>query len=230
MEMAPSEIQQRLEDVLSRYQSAANTLEDLESLHVRQIGKGLTWVNDLNQEQKMPADGWLQWRRTTGTLSRLDKQFFESIWKLFEHCKGLIIRGKLEKRNRLDSSLILSDMTPGEKAFALRIEHLLNKITAPEYRQLTLEAMTVAARFSEQNPSLYIDDHLVFDVINGHAVRLAFLDAHPSLSDSYHDHKADAWTYFYDLPPRVSTQFLIEALKFLFVFEPSQLEEASFSA
>jgi phosphorylase kinase alpha/beta subunit len=38
-----------------------------------------------------------------------------------KHCKGLIIGDKLERRNRLDSQLILSEMTPGEKNFALRV-------------------------------------------------------------------------------------------------------------
>ncbi len=227
MDMAPSSIQARLEKVLTQYQSARNVVRDMESLKVKQIGRGLSWVNDLNQPVDTPEEGWLSWRKSTGTLSRLDRNLIKGIWHLFEHCKGLIIGGKLEKRNRLDSNLILSDMTPGEKAFAFRIEHLLNKIPAPEYRQLTLEAMTVAARFSEQNPSLYVDDYLVFDVINGHAVRLAFLDAHPEWEDSYQDRKADAWTEFYSLPPRRTTHFIMESFKYLLNYQPQQLEEST---
>ena len=46
---------------------------------------------------------------------------------------------QVERRNRLDSAL-LAEKTPDEQNFAVLVEHLLSKIEAPEYRQLSIEA------------------------------------------------------------------------------------------
>lgn len=222
MDTPPSQVQSLLERVLTKYQQSGLKVMDLESLRVREPGDEISWVNDLRQRKRPPKEGWLSWRKSTGTLSRLQANFFTDIWELLKHCKGIIIGDKLDKRNRLDSNLILSDMTPGEKAFHLRIEHLLNKISAPEYRQITLEAMRAATRFSIQNSDLILDDYLVFDVINGHAVRLAFLDRFPKYEDTYHDHKADAWTLFYNLSPDQTTNYFVAAFKYLLEYAPEE--------
>jgi phosphorylase kinase alpha/beta subunit len=100
------------------------------------------------------------------------KNFYPDIWQLLQHCKGLVIGDKLERRNRLESELILSEMTPGEKNFAMRIDHLLNKIQAPQYRQLTIEALMAMVALVKRNPDLKIEDYIVLDVVTGHAVRL----------------------------------------------------------
>ena len=90
------------------------------------------------------------------------------------NCKGLIIGDKLERRNRLDSILV-SEMTAIEKNFALRVEHLLNKIEAPEYRQANVEALMELAAIAKNNPDLQIREYIVLDVLIGHAVRLNWL-------------------------------------------------------
>ena len=87
----------------------------------------------------------------------------------------------------MDSSVVLSDMTPGEKSFALWLEHLLNKIAAAEYRQLNIESLRVLASFFRQNPTLQIDDACVLDAMIGHAVRLAYLDQHADREAGYND-------------------------------------------
>ena len=66
------------------------------------------------------AIDWRYQRRKDGTIARVERDFYPSVWRLLEHCKGVTIGDKLEKRNRLDSEVILSEMTPGEKNFALR--------------------------------------------------------------------------------------------------------------
>jgi phosphorylase kinase alpha/beta subunit len=106
-------------------------------------------------------------------------------------------------------------MTPGETAFALWIEHLLNKIPAPEYRQVNLEALTVLADLAMQNPTLHVDDTIVLDVLIGHAVRLAYLHRHPDHEAIYSEHKADAWNAFYALPPLSTTDYLAQAFRYL---------------
>ncbi len=221
MHMAPSELEQRVKTVLEQYGDIGQVLKKLESIHVKDEGEGLNWVNNLGLESlDTPDEGWMTWRQSTGTLSRLGKQFYKLVWELLQHTDAIIIGDKLDPRNRLESKVILSDMTSGEKAFELRIEHLLNKIPAPEYRQLTMEAMIVLSHFTEQNPDLYIDDHVSFDVVNGHAVRIAFLDYHPELEADYQDHKAEAWTFFYGLPPAETSTYTAKALQYLMAEEP----------
>src|SRR5690606_8991717 len=107
----------------------------------------------------------------------------------------------MERRNRLDSAVVLSDMTPGERAFALRIEYLLNKVHAPEYRQLNIEALEALASFFKQNPSLVLDDALSLDALLGHAVMRSHLAKHPEHEGCYADHKARAWDEFYASAP-----------------------------
>lgn len=221
MHMAPSELELRVKTVLEQYSDIGQVLKKLESIHVVDDGEGLKWVNNLGLETlETPDEGWMTWRQSTGTLSRLGKQFYKLVWELLEHTDAIIIGDKLDPRNRLESKVVLSDMTSGEKAFELRIEHLLNKIIAPEYRQLTMEALIVLSHFTEQNPDLYIDDHVSFDVINGHAVRIAFLDYHPELEANYQDHKAEAWTFFYGLPPAETSTYTARALQYLMAEEP----------
>ncbi|NJL20185.1 MAG: glycosyl hydrolase family 15, partial [Leptolyngbyaceae cyanobacterium SM1_3_5] len=130
-------------------------------------------------------------------------------------CKGLVIGDKLERRNRLDSELILAEMTPGEKNFALRIEHLLNKIEAPEYRQVNIETLMELAAIAQRNPALQIDDSIVLDVLIGHAVRLCWLDRHPDHVHTYDEHKATAWHNFYETSPALCARFIAEALRYL---------------
>jgi phosphorylase kinase alpha/beta subunit len=144
---------------------------------------------------------------------------------LLEHCKGLTVGDKLEKRNRLDSIILLSEMTPGEKNFALRIEHLLNKIPAPEYRQLNREALIALAALSELNPSLNIEEYIVLDVLIGHAVRLAWLDGEsPKATQldftafepaNYDRYKSHAWDSFYESSPHICANYIAKSLQFL---------------
>jgi phosphorylase kinase alpha/beta subunit len=180
MELSPFEIQTRLHQVLTDYQELGNTIFQQESLHLNQSQQQIEWiVNETNASQNNPAVTAINWRyqrQKEGAINRVDRNFYPSVWRLLEHCKGLTIGDKLEKRNRLDSDLILAEMTPGEKNFALRIEHLLNKIVAPEYRQLNIEALIVLADLSERNLDLKIEEYIVLDVLIGHAVRLAWLD------------------------------------------------------
>ena len=103
----------------------------------------------------------------------------------------------------------------GETNFALMIEHLLNKIPAPEYRQLNVDALSELAQVVEANPDLQFDDHVVLDVIIGHAVRLAWWDAHPERVASYDEDKAKAWQAFYKMPSQQSGPYVVMALRFL---------------
>ena len=214
---APSDLQELLKQVLEKYNSAGAHLQQLESLQSVQRGdQPLAYQNQLGiYKLDTPTEGWLVWRRSQGVFHKANDSFYAYAWSIFTQSRGIIIGDKLDRRNRLESRVILADLTPGEKTFELRIEYLLNKISAPEYRQLTIEAIMVTSSFGQQNPDLYIDDFIVFDIINGHAVRLAFSVAFPELAKSYQDHKADAWTHFYRLPPVETNAYIVQAILFL---------------
>ena len=108
-----------------------------------------------------------------------------------------MIGDKLERRNRLNSSLIL-EKTPGERNFAAQVDHLLSRIKAPEYRQLCSECLLSLMAFVEANPEVRFEDDLALDVVIGHAVRVGWQQSHPSLRpENYPQHKAQAWGQFY---------------------------------
>jgi phosphorylase kinase alpha/beta subunit len=132
-----------------------------------------------------------------------------------KHCKGLVIGDKLERRNRLDSDLMLSEMTPGENNFALHVEHLLNKIQAPQYRQLNIETLEELAAIAERNPNLRVEEYIVLDVLIGHAVRLAWLERFPEKGSRYDQDKAAAWRAFYETSPYVCASYVVKAFRFL---------------
>jgi phosphorylase kinase alpha/beta subunit len=226
MTLSPFEIKSRLRHVLIDYQKVDRLVFQQESLHLSQDRNSIQWVLlDSAAPQAVPTGGWLRQRRRDGAVNRVAANFYPSVWWLLEHCPGIIIGDKLEKRNRLESRLILAEMTPGEKNFALQVEHLLNKISAPEYRQLNIEALMALAAFSEKNPDLQVEEYIVLDVIIGHAVRLAWLDPNlpkplvmgqPDLRPEFYAvHKAQAWSNFYETSPPVCAGYLIRTLQFL---------------
>jgi phosphorylase kinase alpha/beta subunit len=220
MELSPFEIKMRLRQVLTGYTGMSKLLRQQESLHVKQKESDINWVvlPTITEEIEVPTGGWRRFRQAEGALNRVPKNFFQQVWLLMKHCKGLVIGDKLERRNRLDSELMLSEMTAGEKNFALRVEHLLNKIEAPEYRQVNIEALIELGEIASKNPSLQIEEYIVLDVLIGHAVRLAWLDAHPERGDRYDEDKANAWRSFYNTSPRDCATYILKAFRFLTEF------------
>jgi phosphorylase kinase alpha/beta subunit len=224
MQLSPFEVRMRLRQVLAGYEGMNQVLRQQESLHVKQQEQEIEWVVPVEpDEAEAPtAGGWLRQRQLDGALNRVPKDFYPSVWRLLKHCKGLVIGDKLERRNRLDSHLILSEMTPGEKNFALRIEHLLNKIQAPEYRKVNIEALMELAAIAQANPELQVEEYIVLDVLIGHAVRLAWLEKFPERADRYDEYKAAAWRAFYGTSPRDCASSIVKAFRFLTRFgQPS---------
>ncbi len=221
MELPPFEVKMRLRQVLTGYTGVSNLLRQQESLHVKQKESDIAWVvlpTNEEEESAVPPGGWRRFRQAEGALNRVPKDFFQQVWLLMQHCKGLVIGDKLERRNRLDSELILSEMTAGEKNFALRVEHLLNKIQAPEYRQVNIEALMELATIVANNPNLQIEEYIVLDVLIGHAVRLAWLEQHQERGDRYDEDKANAWRSFYNTSPQDCVSYILKAFRFLTEF------------
>jgi phosphorylase kinase alpha/beta subunit len=216
MQLSPHTIQTRLYQVLKGYNNINQTLFQQESLQVSQQEKDIDWAIQTDHlEEALATKNWWHKRQLDGSLNRVPKNFYPQVWNLLKHCKGLVIGDKLERRNRLESELLLAEMTPGEKNFALQVEHLLNKIQAPEYRQVNIEALMELAAFMERNPHLRIQEYIVLDVLIGHAVRLAWLAQNPTHGDRYDEHKAAAWRSFYGSSPYDCATYIVNALRFL---------------
>ncbi len=225
MQLSPIDVKLRLQRVLAGYAGMNQLVVQQEALHVKYLENDIDWVSIpiLGEEIQSPPGGWKHYRQTEGAMGRVPKDFFKQVWQVMKHCKGLIIGDKLERRNRLDSEVILSEMTAGEKNFALRVEHLLNKIEAPEYRQVNIEALMELAAIATANPNLQIAEYIVLDVLVGHAVRVAWLDVHPGSSDRYDEDKAAAWRSFYSTSPTECATYIVKAFRFLTQFaQPSQ--------
>ncbi|MEM6402312.1 MAG: glycoside hydrolase family 15 protein [Cyanobacteria bacterium P01_D01_bin.116] len=220
MQLSPFEVKTRLKDCLLEYSGMNQLLRQQESLQVKQKESEIDWILQPISLEKIdvPTGGWRRYRQAEGAINRVPEDFFEKVWQLMHHCKGLVIGDKLERRNRLDSKLLISEMTAGEKNFALRIEHLLNKIEAPEYRQANVEALMELAAIAKNNPELQIRGYIVLDVLIGHAVRLNWLNNQPKRKDKYDEDKAAAWRYFYNTSPQECARNIVKAFRFLTEF------------
>ena len=220
MQLSPIEVKMRLRQVLAGYAGMNQLLRQQESLHIKQKESDIDWVvlAAVQDEESLPPEGWQRSRQRDGSMNRVPKDFFKYVWQLMKHCKGLVIGDKLERRNRLDSEVILAEMTAGEKNFALQVEHLLNKIEAPEYRQVNVETLMELAAIARTNPNLQIERYIVLDVLIGHAVRIAWLERFPEQADHYDEYKAAAWRSFYNTSPRECASYIVKALRFLTQF------------
>lgn len=212
MQSSPSEIQWRLRKALATRETAIGLLQQQESLRLRGDIAASRFDED---RQAAPAEGWLRMRERDGALNRAPAGFYEHVWHLLHHCEGLVIGDKLEQRNRLDSGLILGEMTAGEKNFAVWVEHLLNKIESPEYRQLNIEAIVTLAQVADNHPKLHIEETVVLDILIGHAVRLAWLESRPDRAPFYDEDKPAAWRQYYESSPQSGAHFIVQALQFL---------------
>jgi phosphorylase kinase alpha/beta subunit len=155
---------------------------------------------------------WYEWREQQGSVGRENSAFYAGIWDILHHCKGLMMGEKLNSKYRLDSETILSQMTEGEQSFKIQVDHVLNKIQAPVYRQLTVEALKAMTSIFRANNTLQIDDNLLTDIIIGHAVRISWLYSHPKQAEHYETVTALAWQDFYHLPPHKVANAILDAL------------------
>ncbi len=223
MRLSPFEIKTRLRQIVEGYADLNQALFKQESLKIKLPDKGINWIVLNNETEIDPANqDWWRKRQLDGAMNRVPKDFYPTVWQLLHHCKGLVIGDKLERRNRLDSELLITEMTAGEKNFALKVEHLLNKIQAPEYRQANVEAFMEHAALAELNPDLKIEEYIVLDVLIGHAVRISWLDRHPEHLDRYDEYKGAAWRSFYATSPYDCASCVAKAVQFL-----TQLGQAS---
>lgn len=214
LDLSPHAILGRLREVITREQELAADLIRVQSLHatsgtLAEIG----FSPDSDPVLEGSQGGWLGWREMTGTIARVPADFYPRVWELLQHCAGLVIGDQLDPACRIHSALARADTTPGERSFALRVEELLNRIQAPEYRQLTIEALLALSAIVRANPDVKLHDLLVLDVLIGTAVRLGWQQDHPD--GPYTEQVAQAWAAFYAQPPHRVANLVMAAVAFL---------------
>jgi phosphorylase kinase alpha/beta subunit len=205
----------KVKETLEDYSNTEEQLDLAETLHYEADCRELTsarFSKSMDPLGRGEIYDWYQWREQQGSVGRENNAFFASVWDILHHCKGLMIGEKLNSKNRLDSESTLSQMTAGEQSFKLHVNHLLNKIQAPVYRQLTVEALKAMASIFRDNASLQIDDTLLTDIIISHAVRISWLQSHPESKENYEECVSLAWQAFYHNPPHKVANGILDAL------------------
>lgn len=215
LSLSPYQLFGKLKETLEDYSNTEDQLDLAEMLHYDSDCCELTrarFSKNMNPKIDGEIDGWYEWREQQGSVGRENNAFFASVWDTLHHCRGLMIGEKLDSKNRLDSENTLSQMTAGEQSFKLHVNHLLNKIQAPVYRQLTVEALKAIASIFRENSTLHIDDTLITDTIINHAVRNTWSQSHPESKENYEECVSLAWQAFYRLPPHKVANSILDAL------------------
>lgn len=212
--LAPHQLAQLVQETLVDYTNCETQLGQVETLNFdgEQRNLGEARFPESMNPQRGDAEDWYAWREQQGSVGRENEAFFAGVWQLLHHCKGLMIGEKYNSKRRIDSDIMLAQMTAGEQSFRLHINHILNKIQAPVYRQLSVEALRALASITRDNPQLMIEDTLVTDILIGHAVRLSWLQMHPHHRDRYEEFVSLAWQAFYQLPPHAVANGILDAL------------------
>ena len=213
--LPPYQLSRKVKETLEDYGNTEDQLGLAETLHYEGECNELSsarFLKSMDPKDHGEIEDWYEWREQQGSVGRENDAFFASVWDILHHCQGLVIGEKLNSKNRLDSESTLSQMTAGEQSFKLHVNHLLNKIQAPVYRQLTVETLKAIATIFRENSSLHIDDTLLTDIIIGHAVRISWLHSHPESIENYEECVSLAWQAFYHNPPHKVANTILEAL------------------
>jgi phosphorylase kinase alpha/beta subunit len=219
IKLSPHEIYEYLRQVLKAYRVEAKQMIDMENLHsANDFDIGIIEYCQSDTEC-IRVDDWEKYRKESGMLFRLSRDFYKGVWYLLQQCKGLVIGDKYNIENSISSDVTL-ESTAGERNFDLKIDSLLQKIEAPEYRQLNVELLESLIKLFENNPEIKIEEELLLDVLIGHAVRIAWIENH--WEENYQEFKTQAWEYMYKLSPQQTHEYFIKAFKYLLTTNNSQ--------
>lgn len=207
--LSPYMIYTLLRDILESFSQKVEQLQCMENMNS---------TNSLNTIKKVPyredtdkagkIDDWLKYRKDTGLIGHLNESLYKKVWDILQKCKGIVIGDKYDLNSKIASEATF-ESTSGERSFELLVDGKLQRIQAPEYRQLNIELIEILARFFNENPKIYIQDDLVFDVIIGHGVKIAWGKNHSM--ENYDDKKAKAWEAVYRLSPKQVDEVFTEA-------------------
>ncbi|HHQ69614.1 MAG TPA: hypothetical protein ENM98_04845, partial [Halothiobacillaceae bacterium] len=218
--LPPSEIRDKVRDAIS-WRDEVFKLEALhlasgsEKVDIELSSTGVCAMLPESMCDRSDSSGkkidWQERRLLQGAVGRLPESFYARLWGVLAHTPGIVIGDRYHPESMIDSARYRSESTAFERNFALNVEGVINRIAAPEYRQLTIEALACVINIIENNPDISICEPLVMDVLIGHAVRLSWLShARPNGTD-YDEERDRAWQYFYQSPPEQVAHYLAQA-------------------
>ena len=214
LDLSPHAILGRLREVITHEREMSACLAQVQALHATAGALIEVRFADGHDGQPEPdVGGWAGWREMTGVIARVPDDFHSRVWQLLQHCGGIVIGNRLDPGNLVDSVLARADATPGERGFALQVEELLDRIHAPEYRQLTIETLLALSEITRINTELKVEGPLVLDVLIGTAVRLGWEQA--GGAGDFNEQMAMAWQAFYASPPHRVANLIMAALAHL---------------
>ena len=170
--LSPYDIKMRLRSVLAGAFSGLNqTIFQRESLHVKPHAT-INWqvipeeIEPAMVEDRAMAQDWWHKRVIDGEIIRLTEVFYTQVWTVLQHCKGIVIGNKFDRKEppRQPTHSVGNDPRRA-KSFERRITHLLSKIHAPEYRHVNIEALRELGEIFKVNPDLYFEDYISLDVL-----------------------------------------------------------------
>lgn len=165
-ELTPSELYQRIRDILSEQHkvfsqgvAASFYSKDEDRIHhVFQWGRATS-------PQGLGTD-WFEWRVKRGLITRLDTVFLQAIWESLKHVDHIVFGESGQREAELDCQLTLKSMTPGEETFALLIEKIVHLQHPAYYRCLVIEALFAFTEYCVKNPNSYLKNSLILaDII-----------------------------------------------------------------
>ena len=210
--LAPHAIYNRLRLILKEFTAEVTYFRNQEHLQSSGVLSLESVPTTPLSSELYSVENWAQWREDRGVFGVRSEKFYKDIWYLLGQCHALVIGDKYDAQSRLGSELTL-DSTAGEYSFALSVDTLLQRIHAPDYRQLNIEALESMSRVFKENPNFYVENDLVLDILIGHAVRFKWEES--TNFDNYNDHRSDAWEAFYKLSPKETDEAFIGALMVL---------------
>ncbi|MCL4433151.1 MAG: glycoside hydrolase family 15 protein [Epsilonproteobacteria bacterium] len=223
LSMTPHTIYNNLRIILKSFTREVTQLVDQENLHVSGIPiLDVIRTTSFSEAELTDVDDWRQWRLQMGMMGGISPSFYNDVWYLLRQCQGLVIGDKYSLQSRIGSELTL-ESTPGEQSFALRIDELLQGISASDYRQLNIEMIESLCRLWKANSEFHVENDIVLDVLIGHAVRLAWQKNH-SL-DNYDEERPLAWEALYKLSPLEVDKIFIETFMYLLTVEETEKQE-----
>lgn len=219
--LPPSVIREKVRDAISWREDvskleALHLASDVDRADLQLSPSGVCAV--LPETMQTQADEKVDWheqRLMLGAIGRLPEAFYARLWGVLAHTPGIVIGDRYHPDNLIDSARYRSESTAFERNFALNVEDVINRIGAPEYRQLSIEALACVINVIENNPDIAICEPLVVDVLIGHAVRLSWLCHADSGQQDYDEQRDQAWHYFYQSPPERAAHYLTRAFAML---------------
>jgi phosphorylase kinase alpha/beta subunit len=216
--LSPHDIYSALQTTLRSFVAKVEQLDALETITAKGIGE-LKMVSEVSlQEQPDEMENWLEWRKRVGLIGHVGEKIQQDVWMILKRCRGLVIGDKYNIASRIGIEDTL-ESTPGERQFELLVDSKLQRVAAPEYKQLNSELIATLAEFLKQNSDIRVEDDLICDVVIGYAVRLSWCHGHDA--QRYDEEKGKAWDAFYRLSPKNVHEAYIEALIYLLKGEAS---------